>query len=195
MLRRTDNQHDNGALTQSAMPVFSYFRKPITNIYPLQVVSLVEVYQRIHGQQFAQATTTLRHIEAPQEARSYKANQFDYVTFSGTFSKRNEQGLLAHSGLLCLDFDQVADIDKLKGTLRQDPYFETALLFVSPSGKGLKWVIAVELNSLHHEDYFKAVNNYLAHTYLVESDTSGKDVARACFLPHDPQVFIHPQYL
>ena len=45
------------------------------------------------------------------------------------------------------------------------------------------------------QTYFKAVCNYLKQTYQLEVDGSGKDVARACFLPYDPQVYINPKYL
>ena len=43
--------------------------------------------------------------------------------------------------------------------------------------------------------YFKAIANYLKHQYQLEVDPSGKDVSRACFLPHDAEAFINPKYL
>jgi hypothetical protein len=176
-------------------PVFSYFERPVTNVTPSRQVSLLEVYQIIKGNEFALCTSTLRDIPDPKEARKYKAQNFDYVTFSGTFSKRNDANLQKHSGLLTIDFDHIKDITSLKVALLNDYYFETELMFVSPSGDGLKWVIPIDLTKARHHDYFKAVVNYVSHTYQLEVDQSGKDISRACFLPHDSEIFINPKYL
>lgn len=176
-------------------PIFSYFRKPITNIKPDKEISLIDVYTLIKGNDFATCTSTLRNIQEVKEARKYKAFHFDYVTFSGTFSQRNDKHLRKHSGLLTIDFDHVSDLSGLKAQLLDDQYFETELLFVSPSGDGLKWIVPIELTKVKHQDYFKAVANYILHTYQLEVDQSGKDISRACFLPHDPDIFINPKYL
>lgn len=176
-------------------PVFSYYKKPISNIKPTKVINLVEVYNLIQGNDFATCTSKLRNIQDVKEARKYKAYNFDYVTFSGAFSKRNDKHLKKHSGLLTIDFDHISNISTLKENLLKDEYFETELLFTSPSGDGLKWIIPIELTKVKHQDYFKAVANYIQHTYSLEVDGSGKDISRACFLPHDPNVFINPKYL
>jgi len=176
-------------------PVFSYFKKPVTNINPTKEIDLVEAYAMIKGDACVECTNTLRSIQDVKEARKFKAFQFDYVTFSGTFSKRNDKNLRKHSGLLTIDFDHVQDITGLKAELLRDQYFETELLFVSPSGDGLKWVIPIDLTKAGHQNYFKAVANYIEQTYQLEVDQSGKDISRACFLPHDPHIFINPKYL
>lgn len=175
--------------------VFSYYKKPVTNVAPTKEITLIEVYNLIQGNEFATCTSTLRNIQDVKEARKYKAFNFDYVTFSGAFSKRNDKHLKKHSGLLTIDFDHISNISTLKEELLKDEYFETELLFTSPSGDGLKWVIPIELTKVKHQDYFKAVANYIQHTYSLEVDGSGKDISRACFLPHDPNVFINPKYL
>jgi hypothetical protein len=182
-------------IVKPAPPVFSYFTKPVSNVIPSRQVSLVEVYYLLKGNELASCTSTLRNISDPKEARKYKAQNFDYVTFSGTFAKRNDANLQKHSGLLTIDFDHIEDIPSLKGALLNDNYFETELLFISPSGDGLKWVIPIDLTKAKHHDYFKAVTNYVFHTYNLEIDQSGKDISRACFLPHEPETFINPKYL
>ncbi len=176
-------------------PVFSYYKKPVTNVVPTKEITLIEVYNLIQGNEYASSTSTLRSIQDEKEARKYKAFNFDYVTFSGAFSKRNDKHLKKHSGLLTIDFDHLSNISEIKEELLKDNYFETELLFTSPSGDGLKWIIPMELTKVKHQDYFKAVANYIQHTYNLEVDGSGKDISRACFLPHDPNVFINPKYL
>jgi hypothetical protein len=94
--------------------------------------------------------------------------------------------------LLCVDFDHLQNLNDLKSRLLADEYFDTQLLFVSPSGDGLKWIISIDTNQITHGDYFAAVANYILQTYGVAVDKSGRDISRACFLPHDPQAFINP---
>jgi hypothetical protein len=181
--------------SKKSLPVFSYYRAPITNTIPERDIDVREVYRLIKGKDFIDETSALRSIQEARQARKYKARSFDYVTFSGTFPKRHDKQLLSHSGLLTIDFDHVRDMPKLKQALLHDPYFETTLLFTSPSGDGLKWIIPIDLNLANHQDYFLAVSNYIQHTYRLTIDQSGKDVSRACFLPHDPDVFINSKYL
>jgi len=151
-------------------PVFSYYKKPVTNVVPTKEITLIEVCNLIQGNEFATCTSTLRNIHDVKEARKYKAFNFDYVTFSGTFSKRNDKHLKKHSGLLTIDFDHISNISTLKEELLKDEYFETELFFTSPSGDGLKWIIPIELTKVKHQDYFKAVANYIQHTYGLEVD-------------------------
>lgn len=147
-------------------------------------------------------------------AAAFKAANFAYCLFSGTFgTNRKNDGLQQHSGLLCLDFDHLDtssvpigpnDISSLRAdtagqltasrsVLLSDPYFETLLLFVSPSGNGLKWVIPIDLDKATHEQWYTGVSNYLRATYGLQADPACKNIARACFLPHDPDCYIAPR--
>ena len=177
------------------IPVFSYFKNPVTNIFPSRQINLPEVYHLIKGEAFIAETNTLRNISDPKKAKEYKATHFDYVTFSGTFSKRCDKALQKHSGLVTIDLDHLQDTLWLKERLLADEYFETELMFISPSGNGLKWIVAIDLSKASHNDYFKSISNYLLHSYRVSIDASGKDISRACFLPHDAGVYLNPKYL
>ena len=46
---------------------------------------------------------------------------------------------------MCLDFDHIGNPEKFKELLLQHDYFDTELLFTSPSGDGVKWIIPIEL--------------------------------------------------
>jgi hypothetical protein len=97
--------------------------------------------------------------------------------------------------LLCVDFNHLNSVETLFNPLLQDDYFDTQLLFRSPSGDGLKWIISIDTSQATHGDYFAAVANYILQTYGVAVDKSGRDISRACFLPYDPQAFINPLFL
>ena len=144
---------------------------------------------------FKTQTTELRAINDVPDAKKYKSSRFDYVTFSGIFSKRHKQYLEQHSGLLVLDFDNIEDIDGLRSLLLNDELLCTELLFTSPSGKGIKWVVAIDLDTASHEEYFIGIRNYIRQAYNIEIDKSGKDVSRACFLCHDSNAYINPKHL
>jgi hypothetical protein len=133
--------------------------------------------------------------EGSAQARKFKAANFDYCTFSGVFTTLNDKALIKHSGLLCLDFDHLPSVEKLRFQRLQDEYFDTQLLFVSPSGDGLKWIISIDTTATTHGNYFAAVANYILQTYGVAVDKSGRYLSRACFLPHDPQAFINTQFM
>ena len=194
---------------------FSFFKAPISNTKPSNTVSLVEVYNYIRGNDALERTNFLRTIADKKQAQKYKGCQFDYCTFSGVFSERKDKHLIKHSNLLCIDFDGLysyecatarnekcfMSVELLRYKLLQDDYFETELLFRSPSGNGLKWVVSIETQDessefyASHLDYFKAVEKYIYQTYHIKIDASGKDISRACYLPHDPFVFINPNQL
>jgi len=182
-------------LIEKALPRFSFYFSPISNTKPYAQITLLHVYKLIRGNRYKPRTERLRAFTNPEEASKFKQNSFEYVTFSGVFSKRSDKALLNPSGLLVFDFDKVNDLPLLRKTLLDDPLFVTEMLFKSPSGKGLKWIISVDLKQCSHEDWFNSVASYLDTIFDVKVDRSGKDISRACFLCHDPEVYINPEYL
>lgn len=180
--------------SENTIPEFSIFKAPISNIIPSEVVSLKRIAGIIRGNVLKQLTDNYRQVSNPKQKRKFKATYFHYVCFSGVFRKRADNQLLEHSGLLCLDFDHLEELDLTRQLLLKDPWLETQLLFTSPSGDGLKWIISIDTDLASHRDYFNSVSNYLKHTYSLQPDPSGKDVSRACFLCHDPTAYLNQKY-
>lgn len=176
-------------------PTFSYFKSPIQNTTPhKERISLNDVYLYLTGKILKERTEQLRRINDPTANREYKAANFPFVTFSGSFRYRKEKALIEHSNLIVFDFDKLSDVEALKMQLLTDRFFETDLLFTSPNGNGLKWVISIDANRFSHGQWFDAVSRYIWKTYDVEVDKSGSDVCRVCFLCYDPDAFIHPRH-
>jgi hypothetical protein len=185
--------HSASSVVEGKEARFSFFKAPIKNTKPYKSVSLNDIYNYIVGGYCQQRTEQLRAFSNTKLARQYKAQNFDYCTFSGVFTSRKDEALEKHSGLLCIDFDHIGGrVEAFKQTLLTDDYFDTQLLFVSPSGDGLKWIIPMDMNKATHGEYFDSVANYIRQTYGLEVDKSGRDISRACFLPHDPNAFINP---
>ena len=176
-------------------PKFSFFKAPITNKYAFKSITILDAYNYIVGPYAKEQTLTLRTITDKKKAALYKQSHFAYATFCGEFDVRSNETVKTVSNLLCVDFDHVPGLEELFKRLLDDKFFDTALLFRSPSGDGLKWVIEINRGSLSHSDYFRAVDNYILKTYGIQIDRSGKDIARPCFLPYDPAAFINPLFI
>ena len=156
-------------------------------------MTLIDVYNYITLDNDALTNTRLlRAMEDVDERKKFKAKNFCFACFSGTFSYRKDNCLLKHSGLICIDFDHVEDLPALKSTLLHDPYFVTKLMFVSPSGDGIKWWVPIDIAKHPHRMWFEAMRNYLHTTYGLEADPQCINVSRACFLPYDPECYVTP---
>ena len=188
------------------IPCFSIFRRPITNKHPYQVVNLIDVFNYIISDYAKDRTQVLRAIKEERYRRQFKADKFDYCTFSGTFSVREDKAIIQHSGLICLDFDHLKDVETIFEALKKDQYFETLLLFRSPSGDGLKWVISFtdsfsryrnENESLgdYQIRFFASLYNYIFNHYDVQVDRRCRNLSRACFLCFDPEAYLNPSFL
>ena len=171
--------------------VFSFFHSPVWNKTPERTMSLEDVYQYLTGGQAEQRTLRLRSIKDAAEARKYKSRAFDYVTFSGVFNRCSDADMVSHSQLLCLDFDHVEDVAALRRTLIADSLLATRLLFTSPSGDGVKWVVEIDTREAPHREWFHSGSNYLWPRCHLGSDVKSADESRACFLPHDPECYIN----
>lgn len=174
------------------IPQLSFFCKPVYRQLPHRHFTPEQISQYIKGHYAKKATIQLRNISDKKAANKFKCAEFYFACFSGTFNKKNKDGLIKHSGLICLDFDNVPNREKLREKLLADPNITTILLFVSPSGNGLKWVVPIDLNVASHQEHFTALENYISTQYNFQIDKSGKDVARPCFLPFDPECYYNP---
>ncbi len=177
-------------------PQFSFFKAPVQNTDPYKNIGLKDAYLVITGKYLKTPTKKLRLIEDKVENRNFKASQFPYVTFSGTFISRNEKSLIEHSGLIALDFDHIKNLQEIKSKLLIDPFLETELLFISPNGNGIKWIVQIDISGKYsHAEMFLALFNYIKNTYEIEIDKACKDVSRATFLCYDPEAYINPKHL
>jgi hypothetical protein len=169
------------------LPQMSQFKNPIKNTTPYSNINIHSFYERITTDQRVKLICD-NLSSLPKEAqRQVKATELDYITPSGIFNKRSNNELIAHSGYLSIDFDNIPDFDlnQLKTKLIHDNTIQTVLLFKSPSGNGLKWFIKIPPVAETHGMYFDAVKNYIQSKYNIEVDKACRDVARACFVSFD----------
>lgn len=194
----------------------SYFMPPISPIKneqgrtvtpatltPYCEVSVEQVYQMITANENLKALT--EHVRRADDIRLAKATLLPYVTPCGTFSRRNSKSFLSPSLLTVVDVDHLDSYEEaveMRRTLFDDPYLCPVLTYISPSALGVKAFVSYRATLMADkvqnviESMHRAMQ-YVEMAYGPEADlsvsknskgvdNSGKDLARACFLSHDP---------
>lgn len=132
-------------------------------------------------------------IREAKESVSVLKKALPGFLFSGTFSRRANDGLLEHSGLICVDIDDGAmecSLEETFSRLTASPHL--VILFRSPTGAGLKAVFRVPPEASRHMDscwWLKQNVHELAGALI---DVAARDVARLCFASHDPDLYFNP---
>lgn len=151
------------------------------------VVTIDKIIQRIKVGRSALLINQLRATEDKKKRVELK-KQLPSICFSGVFSKREDKALITHSGLIAIDFDHVNErLPELKARLKSDKY--TFLLFISPSGDGLKLVVKIPADKKTHSFSASALTDY----YKDEKLDEFKDVSRICFESYDPDIYYNPE--
>lgn len=128
--------------------------------------------------------------EPDEKKRKEIKRQLPAICFSGTFTRREDKALVKHSGLLAIDFDHLGErLMTLRKRLEADPY--TFILFLSPSGDGLKLVVKIPDDVKTHAFSAAALTDY----YNDEKLDEFMDVSRVCFCSCDPGIYYNPDSL
>lgn len=164
----------------------SYYIGGITQTKPNKSFDAVKLLEIIRSTKYHGIVSKLRSAKDANVRKGIKSD-LDYVTWSGVFTKRQNDRLVMHSGLLCIDFDDLEDVAATKEQLIKDKY--SFAVFLSPSGNGLKVLVLIE--AAHHLESFLELEQYYLLHYGLVVDKSGKDVARACFMSYDPNLYVN----
>lgn len=162
------------------------FFKNIKTVAPIRDTSALSILELIRNGKYKNEIADIR-VQKDKEKRNELKSKLPYVTFAGTFETRANSYLKKPSGLACMDFDKVEDIDELKGKVNADKY--TFASFISPSGDGLKVLVKIPNvgNNEDYQDYYIKLIDYYKQYY--ELDKGTKDLARACYLSFDDELF------
>lgn len=159
---------------------FSIFKELYNTDVPY-TVSLEKVVERIKN------GTSKDKVERIRNGEIKLKSFLPCIVFAGTFSHRAQNGLLEHSGLMVVDFDKIPDPYAYKEELKKTNLF--LLLFISPSGNGVKGVVKInKCNSDEHAKVFKAFEDEFKFDFF---DISGSNVDRICFESYDPDIYVN----
>jgi hypothetical protein len=118
---------------------------------------------------------------APNHKQDRLKRELDYVTPAGSFAPtRANAHLQEASNLLVLDFDDLPDVAAARKLLLTDAILgpEIALLFISPSGTGLKVFLRLD-RAYSYAQNFDTVAAYIVHHYAglqVSLDAKCRDI-------------------
>lgn len=161
----------------------------ITKTTPERDASITDIIAIIKGLALADATAAIRATSDPNEQKRLKVG-LPHATFAGRFSRREINGIIEPSGILCLDFDAKdnPDIQKKRKAITEDPH--TLFVFTSPRG-GLK--VGVTIPPTTDNETFKALyaaaGQHYAAKYRLLADMQAAPISAAAFLAHDPDAF------
>lgn len=131
--------------------------------------------------------------KAPKtEQNALKVKTLPGLCFCGVFTKREDAALKEYSPLICLDLDDVDDIPKELERIKSFPYVVSA--FKSPSGKGIKVVVAHDNNDpAKHKELYHSIGRDMGFTGRsdLKFDLSCSNVSRFCFLSSDTRALIN----
>ena len=183
------------------------FYERTTKTTPKSGLSIYQVYRIILGEglnnNLRKLTEDLRSLSDPDPdkerdlKRDFKKNNFSAVSFGGEFSHRSNQDLLGASNLVCLDFDHIGtteQVEEMKQRISQETELDPVLLFVSPSGDGLKVVVNVRQEIRDDKDFkraFKSLRRFCQERLNLNPDEARKDISGLCYLPYDGEAVLN----
>lgn len=180
-------------------------------------VDVVEILRRIKDGNSKAVIEKIRQTKKGEKEYDDLKKRLPSVCFSGKFSKREAQSLLQHSGLICLDIDELKedDVKGIREVFENDKH--TFACFVSPGGLGVKVLVQITNSIKYHKPHFLALEQHFnqkikkftstkanlkldrktkidpdqGDLLAVCLDKSGKDVNRVCYESFDPNCYFN----
>lgn len=153
------------------------------------ILPLYKVLDRIKKGKSKETIDYSLKAESKKEYNKRKSN-LPCILFGGEFKERSTKGLIKHSGLMVIDFDEFPNDNEIKKTwnlLTNNNHIVTC--FISPSKKGIKAVVKIpNCNAKDHSKYFKEFHKKYDYDYF---DISNSNVDRVCFESYDPNIYIN----
>jgi len=171
------------------IPKISIFKSLFNSKETPYTMSVLEVYERIRNG-YPDLISKINKLRSSDEKSSAVKNSLLAIMFNGTFSERSDNGLIEHSGLCVLDFDNYPDAVTMQSERKKFQSLPFVfMVFVSPSGNGLKVIVRIPpSNKDEHKRRFNALKKFFDNEHF---DATSKNVSRVCFESFDPEAYIN----
>jgi hypothetical protein len=180
---------------------FSYFKGGIFQTKPYKDVGIPQVYDLIRqGYSLKDKTLKIRELyeefsatrdEILKRIIADEKKTLDYVTFAGTFEKRDMAFIREYSGLACFDVEYV-EPEMFKAWLfdrwnrkQFAPFIDPVMAFTSPSAKGVK--VVLRTSGEKYGTFYARIREYLWRRFSIITDATS-DPSRACYMCYDENV-------
>lgn len=161
--------------------------KNINDVNNGHQVGIVDVFDAIQTGQWMSHVETVRNATSKDHQKVLKKS-VPYFTASGTFQHRRDDGLISHSGIIAIDFDNLDNVKETKSWLACDRF--SWFTCESISGNGL--CVFVKIDSTKHLESFKYLESYYLTNYQLAIDPACKDISRPRFVTYDPDGYLNP---
>lgn len=168
-------------LDQTYISVFQRFRET-KKPYRIQLGVMVERIRT--GSRSYDRVQKVRSLPKGEE-QSTEKKELACFCVSGEFMERIDEGMVSHSGAVCLDFDGVTNPEDFRDSFRENAHVYAA--FTSPSGQGVKVIFRVPASKSQHRGHYTA----LLKEYP-EADPTCINESRVCFESYDPNIYHNP---
>lgn len=169
------------------------FLESVFNTDACQPITVREVIEGIRSGRWPDVLKVRCLFKSEAKSARYKKakEQLPAAIFAGEFSRASDAGLVQHSGLAVVDYDELG---KRLNDIRQRAICHPSVfaVFLSPSGDGLKIVfrIRVAADAEDHKATFQQLKRYAADFFGVAPDKT-PDVSRKCFVSFDPEAYLN----
>lgn len=134
----------------------------------------------------------LRSTEDKKEKEQLKKTLPYFI--GGIFNGIRNKNSFQSTDILIFDLDHVTeyDIEEKRKALQSLSY--ALVVFLSPSGYGLKLIVKLSRQITSIDEYYSVYNRmlfYFKKELNLDFDPATKDPARACFLSHDENIYVN----
>ena len=179
-----EKQRENRNLSGTSAAQISFFNS-VKDTTPAKTITIGEFINSIKNGEWADIVNKVRAIENKEERDKFKVEHLPAVTIGGTFSQRGQEKLIDPSNFICIDFDNLEDIDTARALLYADPY--TYAGFISVSGNGLAIIVKIPAGANHKEAY-QSLSDYYQREYGLTADPAPKNIASLRFCSFNPEI-------
>ncbi|MEO9211452.1 MAG: BT4734/BF3469 family protein, partial [Ginsengibacter sp.] len=154
--------------------------------------SLIIITKTIQEGKYKEQVEVIRNLikEGKQEEADILKKKLPAFTPSGTFHNGRKADLLTeYSNHVILDIDKITEQQIVEVFQKVALIPHTFAAFISPSGRGIKIIVAVDGHGENHKTTFAKVSEYYESELQIKIDASGKDVSRLCFVSYDPNCY------
>lgn len=175
-------------MKDTQISVFKNLFKPTETPH---VLTLEKVFDRIKRGASKETIIWAREgLKISKQEYNSRKSKLPCIIFGGEFKERNKKGLINHSGLMIIDFDEFETRDSLLDLfkkVKQNKHIVS--LFISPSDEGIKGLVKIpKCDAIDHEKYFKKFNEDFQYPYW---DDSNCNVDRVCYESWDENIYIN----
>ena len=140
----------------------------------------------------AENIQAIRNATTKEERDRLKLNLF-VVMWQGIFTRKNNNGCVSLSSLVCIDLDHQTeqDLDHIRNNIIWWPF--VLAYFRSPSGNGLKVIVRTDNYSIaDYGNCYRQVEQLFTDAFGIKPDKLCEDLSHPCFISYDPDMYYNP---